>query len=518
MIEMDLPRTEDINIMNVCVIETDFCKVLWSYNRNTTLEYWIREFEIDKLEAHSINIKGEKKTRKLNQDEIGIRPVIRIDEQELKYLIREKSLNPYLELLKKDLITFKDNILIKWGEYPKYFVSDSDNAFLEDLYSRGVLKETEKIYTYNGNLTSKSYNEMLYTSMVGYYKYIRTSYRGKPTWVQVCPVLWNLIKTNNEYKLVAENVLNYGAIDSTSKIISKGENVELLDIFKTLDIMGEEIFSGEGIEIKKHNIDDNKKENNKNEKETKLNKKDIIKAALESNVPIYLGGPENGPKSKLIELFDSNPEIVCLENANNESLLGNSVYSQESLRQIDIEPSWLRKLKNKCEMEPSKIHIICFEQIDSAPENIQNAVINIANKRKVNGIWELPQNARIIISGEDANSKLNYESFIRLNINPTIGDLLNWSKITETIKVKYKDTVEKPIHQSIYNYLADKNLDENINFIKWIQASKLMYTTDNPKILEPLLGREITKDFINFCQKQKNKKRKENQEELKEQR
>ena len=68
---------------------------------------------------------------------------------------------------------------------------------------------------------------------------------------------------------------------------------------------------------------------------------------------------------------------------------------------------------------------------------------------------------------------------------------------------------ENNIHPAIYSYMAYKNGEvlrseyngekPNADPRKWEMASKMLYKTNKPEMLRALIGEEITKEFVAFC-------------------
>ena len=87
---------------------------------------------------------------------------------------------------------------------------------------------------------------------------------------------------------------------------------------------------------------------------------------------------------------------------------------------------WLIKLEEKCNKEPDKLHILFFNNIPKLSSDVLNEILDIILYKKVNGEWELPNNVRIIASGE--KSRL----FLRQDI--LLDELLNSFAHVETNK------------------------------------------------------------------------------------
>ena len=236
----------------------------------------------------------------------------------------------------------------------------------------------------------------------------------------------------------------------------------------------------------------------------KVSEEDIIKGAVESGVAVFLHGPSSEGKSARVKQIDPTCEIIYLRNATPESLNGKSVYNQQTGEMIDVQPTWLKKLQEKCKNEPDRYHIVFFDEITNALPSIQGIAFNIVLDREVNGIWKLPENARIIAAGNDMKDSLAanqlaeplFNRFAHVYIKTTTESWLNWAS-------------EYNIHPAIYTFIAytkgavlrsDYNGEKpNADPRKWEMASKMLYSTRNPEMLRALVGEDITKEFVAFC-------------------
>ena len=236
----------------------------------------------------------------------------------------------------------------------------------------------------------------------------------------------------------------------------------------------------------------------------KVSEEDIIKGAVESGVAVFLHGPSSEGKSARVKQIDPTCEIIYLRNATPESLNGKSVYNQQTGEMIDVQPTWLKKLQEKCKNEPDRYHIVFFDEITNALPSIQGIAFNIVLDREVNGIWKLPENARIVAAGNDMKDSLAanqlaeplFNRFAHVYIKTTTESWLNWAS-------------EYNIHPAIYTFIAytkgavlrsDYNGEKpNADPRKWEMASKMLYSTKNPEMLRALVGEDITKEFVAFC-------------------
>ena len=171
---------------------------------------------------------------------------------------------------------------------------------------------------------------------------------------------------------------------------------------------------------------------------------------------------------------------------------------------IDVPPTWLKKLQEKCSNEPDRYHIVFFDEITNALPSIQGIAFNIVLDREVNGIWKLPENARIVAAGNDMKDSLAanqlaeplFNRFAHVYIKTTTQSWLNWAS-------------ENNIHPAIYTFIAYKKgtvlrseydgEKPNADPRKWEMASKMLYSTRNPEMLRALVGEDITREFVAFC-------------------
>lgn len=255
-----------------------------------------------------------------------------------------------------------------------------------------------------------------------------------------------------------------------------------------------------------------------------VTEEDIIKGAIESDVPVFLHGRSSEGKSSRIKQIDPDCEIIYLRNASLESLNGKSAYNSATGEMIDIKPTWLVKLEKKCEAEPNKIHILFFDELNNALHTIQGMAFNIILDKEVNGKWRLPDNVRIAAAGNELSDSVSantlaeplFNRFAHVYINTTLDNWLEWAR---TPKKKYQrldyiaeEEREFPIHPAIYAFITLKsrsNIDvlrtkfdgikPNADPRKWEMASKMLYATGNPYMIRSLVGEGIAADFANFC-------------------
>ena len=421
---------------------------------------------------------------------------------------------------------------VEFGEYPQNAADSRMQNILESEYKRGMSKtgrsytfDSVKNYDDNTGFKPVTYEEYKYQGK----KYIRIKansyfaggkfmlsngacYRnGDYVWVEVSPVKWLI--DDKAGILISKKGLVSGIRFLDKKTDYEGdfnrtEMKEYLDKYMIKDLFQSVDF--EYLQDVEYSIDKSeniKKTNPYNLSFNKVSEEDIIKGAIESGVAVFLHGPSSEGKSARVKEIDPTCEIIYLRNATPDSLNGKSVYNSETGEMLDVPPTWLKKLQAKCAEEPNKLHILFFDEITNALPSIQGIAFNIVLDREVNGIWKLPENARIVAAGNDMKDSLAanqlaeplFNRFAHVYIKTTTESWLKWAS-------------EHNIHPAIYSYIAYKNGETlrskydgekpNADPRKWEMASKMLYATGSPEMLRALVGEDITREFIEFCKQQ----------------
>lgn len=403
--------------------------------------------------------------------------------------------------------------VFEFGEYPQNTVEKTLENVLENEFSKGRLRKTGKKY-------SVLYDEYLYGSE----KYIRVQYAfekkcvlsngktyklGDAVWIKVSPIEW--LYDEKARLAVSRSVLISGQIYSGEGYYN-GE-FEKTAVYKFLNTtFSEDIVPS----VVRDMTEDEKAEYEAQMKRAEkrrnpygltfgdVSEEEIIRGAIESDVAVFLHGPSSEGKSARVKQIDPTCEIIYLRNATPDSLNGRSVYNQMTGEMIDIPPTWFKKVKEKCEAEPDKLHVVFFDEINNALPSIQGMAFNIVLDREVNGIWKLPSNARIVAAGNDMQDSLAahqlaepfFNRFAHVYINTTTDKWLKWAR-------------ENRIHPAIYSYIAFKRGETlrsqydgkkpNADPRKWEMASKMLYATGRPEMLRSLIGEDITDEFVKFC-------------------
>ena len=233
---------------------------------------------------------------------------------------------------------------------------------------------------------------------------------------------------------------------------------------------------------------------------------EVIKGYLESDVPIFLHGLPGVGKSSLVKQLDPDCEIVTISTKTPELLIGTGIKNNDTHSVDYIPPPWYTSLCNKCEDDPSRIHILFLDELTNTRNNdsIQKYAYSIALDRMVNDRFPLPKNVRVIGAGnEEKDSKIAsslaaplHGRFAHVYIETKVDKWLLWA-------------TENNIHPSICAYIACRGEDAlrtkftgkepNADPRKWEMASKVLYKTGKPKLLNGLVGKKITDEFCAFC-------------------
>ena len=416
--------------------------------------------------------------------------------------------------------------IVEFGEYPQYAAPSSMQQILETEFSKG-LKKTGNTYTFDGNKNPDYYYKFMPVTYdeyeFGEKKYIRIKAQAykdcfelsngikylndNHVWVEVTPVKW-LVDNKNGLLISTRGLasgIRYAGNGAPDLKYSTSEMKEYLDKYMLHDLTQNMVFiKADDMNKERESTNVKVKRNSYGLSFDNVSEEDIIKGAIESGVAVFLHGPSSEGKSARVKQIDPTCEIIYLRNASPESLNGKSVYNASTGEMIDVKPSWLKKLEAKCEQEPERLHVLFLDEITNALPSIQGIAFNIVLDREVNGIWKLPENARIVAAGNDMKDSLAanqlaeplFNRFAHVYIKTTTESWLKWAS-------------ENNIHPAIYAYIAYKNGETlrskydgefpNADPRKWEMASKMLYKTQNPKMLRALVGEDITNEFVKFC-------------------
>ena len=507
------------------------CKSL----ENRTGEYWTSNLTENNL-IKTITFMGTIRERNTKCRNIGAR--ILVNYEDISTIPQYTNINGITKL--------------EYGYYPQKVAPTNTQEELEALYINEKLQFTGNIYTIDGAEYEEENKPFLPIALAEYQhkekSYVRVMVKSKNNkvmlsngiiynngnyvWIEVKPIVW--LVDEKTKTMLTEKILFAGMKYSEKENGVAFSNSEIKRFIN--EIWVNEILQKESNQCKmasEYKIEDIYKQENSVTKKNpygfkfgEVSEEDIIKGALESNISVFLHGRSSEGKSARVKQFDPECEILYLRNLTPEGLNGKTVYNQATGDMIDIKPTWLQKLEEKCEKEKDKIHIVFLDEITNALPSIQGMAFNIILDREVNGKWKLPENARIAAAGNDtadsicANelSEPLFNRFAHVYIETTAQDWLEWAaKPKQTYeKLNYqKEEEQAKIHPSVYAYIAYKSSkgDEvlrtpydgkkpNADPRKWEMASKVLYSAKQPEMLRALIGEDLTKDFTQFCRQQ----------------
>lgn len=441
--------------------------------------------------------------------------------------------------LTKNLDTTTEHIFqVKYGYYPQSALNGLEQEKLDNMLKQGKLQLTNNYYTADSRkefeyeeifapITFKEYkleDKILIKVVVntGLYNGFKSKYKnGDSIWVNVEPVYWLL--DTKKHQMISEKILFAGVQFADNSNFTKFEETRIYQFLNTC--FARELTQGLSEELLpiKDSIKDTKFSSSYNFDFSKVSEEDIIKGAIQSNVSVFLHGRSSDGKSSRVKQLDPDCVILYLRNATPDSLNGKSVYNASTGEMIDVPPTWYKKLQEKCEKEPNKLHFVFFDELTNALPSIQGMAFNIILDGEVNGIWKLPENARIVAAGNDLDDSLAaneiaeplFNRFAHVYIDTTVDDWLDWAmtpdKNYEALDYQRQENSFK-IHPAIYAYIAYNEAiskyvlrtrydgkKPNADPRKWEMASKVLYKTGKPEMLRALIGEDLTRDFIAFC-------------------
>ena len=443
-----------------------------------------------------------------------------------------------------------DNLIIKtdndgvdrveYGRYPQTMVSYSLQCELDEA----LFNESSELHP-TGNTFSTDYNSFVWNSgdksfrlkefeefeykgeyYVRFANDLNNGKKGATPWFKVEPVKW--IIDFGAQVMFSENILFAGVRYNPDIYYDDFEDTEISNFLN--GYFAEDLLrQPQEIVLEDQVIDDEKSSRKTNPYKfvfSDVSEEDIIRGAVESDISVFLHGRSSEGKSARVKQLDPDCEIIYMLTARPDSLIGKSVYNSETGEMIDIPPTWYKKLVEKCEAEPDKIHIVFFDELTNALPSLQGMALNIILDHEIEGKWKLPLNARIVAAGNEVEDSLAanrmieplFNRFAHVYIETTTDNWLEWAS-TPNEEYERIDYVEEPlpakIHPAIYAYIAYKKYGgvdvlrtpydgnrPNADPRKWEMASKVLYRTNNPKMLRALIGESLTADFVKFVRKQ----------------
>ena len=439
----------------------------------------------------------------------------------------------------------RDGILeVEYGYYPQKAVSKDMQERLERAYKTGSISRTRNSYTtdsvaydnYDTPFQPQTHQEYEYNGK----RYVRVEansyydgndftlsngeqYRdGDNVWIEVQPVKWLVDKKS---RMMITEKLIFAGVQFNRERNYHTRDFDKTDIKTFMDkYLSKDLVQVRGIaEQTKASINTTKRnENPYNLDFSETSEADIIKGAIESNVSVFLHGKPGCGKSDRVKQLD--PDFIELNLSHLDPELLDGLAGEKDGKAVHIKPPWLEELEEKCQEEADKIHILFLEELTNASHMMQLKAYGIALDKKVAGRWKLPENARVVAAGNELEDSLVanevaeplFDRFAHVNIETTAENWLEWAVTPEDFyeRLDYKkdDKPKQKIHPAIYAFISYKG-DEVLRTPynrerpephadprRWKMASDMLYASNNPSTLRAIVGEDLTRDFIYFCQ------------------
>jgi len=439
----------------------------------------------------------------------------------------------------------RDGILeVEYGYYPQKAVSRDMQERLERAYRSGSISKTRNSYTtdsvaydeYDTSFQPQTHQEYEYNGK----RYVRVEansyydggdftlsngeqYRdGDDVWVEVLPVKW--LVDEKSRMMITEKLIFAGVQ------FNKERNYHTRDFDRTdIKTFMDKYFSRDLVQsigmLKQTRTSSNgakKNENPYNLDFSETSEADVIRTAIQSNVSIFLHGKPGCGKSDRVKQLD--PDFIELNLSHLDPELLDGLAGEKDGKSVHIKPPWLEELEAKCQEETDKIHILFLEELTNASPMMQSKAYGIALDKKVAGRWKLPENARVVAAGNELEDSLVanemaeplYDRFAHVNIETNKENWLEWAVTPESFyeRLDYnKETQPKQkIHPAIYAFISYKgdevlrtpynreHPEPHADPRRWKMASDMLYASNNPSTLKAIVGEDLTRDFIYFCQ------------------
>ena len=435
----------------------------------------------------------------------------------------------------------RDGILeVEYGYYPQKAVSIDMQERLERAYRSGNISKTRNSYTtdsvvyyeYDTSFQPRTHQEYEYNGK----RYVRVeanddtyilsngeNYRnGDNVWVEVSPVKWLV---DERAKVMITDKLIFSGVQFNHRSNYHTRDFDRTNIKEFMDrYLSRDLVQSRGIaeQTRTSSKATKKNKNPYNLDFSEISEADAIRAAIQSNVSIFLHGKPGCGKSDRVKQLD--PDFIELNLSHLDPELLDGLAGEKDGKAVHIKPPWLEELEAKCEEEADKIHIVFLEELTNASPMMQSKAYGIALDKKVAGRWKLPENARVVAAGNELEDSLVanemaeplYDRFAHVNIETNAENWLEWAVTPESFyeRLDYKKETEprQKIHPAIYAYISYKgdevlrtpynreHPEPHADPRRWKMASDMLYASNNPSTLRAIVGEDLTRDFIYFCQ------------------
>lgn len=412
-------------------------------------------------------------------------------------------------------------------EYKSCRLSRTRNSYTTDSvahdnYDTPFQPQTHQEYEYNGKRYVRVEANSIFRGN-GFTLSNGEQYRvGDNVWVEVQPVKWLVDEKSRMMiteKLIFAGVQFNRERNYHTRDFKKTDIKTFMDRYLSKDLVQSRGISGQ---TRTSTNTTKRNENPYNLDFSETSEADIIKGAIESNVSVFLHGKPGCGKSDRVKQLD--PDFIELNLSHLDPELLDGLAGEKDGKAVHIKPPWLEELEVKCQEEANKIHILFLEELTNASPMMQSKAYGIALDKKVAGRWKLPENARVVAAGNELEDSLAanemaeplFDRFAHVNIETNTENWLKWAVTPENFyeKLDYKkdDKLKPKIHPAIYAFISLKgdevlrtpynreHPEPHADPRRWKMASDMLYASNNPNTLKAIVGEDLTRDFIYFCQ------------------
>ena len=255
-----------------------------------------------------------------------------------------------------------------------------------------------------------------------------------------------------------------------------------------------------------------------------LSNDELLNAYIKSGTSVFLHGPSGVGKSGRVKQIDPTATRITLRpQMNPEEIDGVLDRATGNYN----PPLWYKDLTEKCNNEPNKQHVLFIDELTNVKPTVQSLVYSIVLDRAgKDGLWPLPKNSVVVAAGNESIDNMAaypltnalHRRFSHIYYEVNKNDWISWATGVSHVKQQsfekneQAQSIQAKVHPSIVAYVASRgdsvlysDLDEDdptivIDPRKWEIASRVLYSTNNPKSLEPAIGKELTEDFSNFVE------------------
>lgn len=260
--------------------------------------------------------------------------------------------------------------------------------------------------------------------------------------------------------------------------------------------------------------------------EQEMSVHDQIEFYVNNKMSFMLHGPSGVGKSMRVEEVD--PDLTSISLYNGvlpEDIVGKTIYPNNNEHQgIWVAPDWYTTLKEKCEKEPHKIHVLFIDEVTNAKPTTQSLIFHIVLQRAIAvGKGKLPENSVVVLAGNNqTESSASYNMpeplFRRLNahiyLKPDLGEWLIWGsqkskkhpENSNRLNIHPLVSSFVTIHQKdIFYTLYDEEKTEPQHALDprgWMQVSNIIYNNNGilrKDLLKNKMGEELAIAFMQYA-------------------